>query len=84
MLEGEYLELSNQLKEKFDEVEQKLQSIERREKELIKDFMTAYGIARLLDQLIDMNPVGYDVEIVTLVECLRGFLSESIDKHVLS
>jgi len=84
MLEGEYLELSNQLKEKFDEVEQKLQSIERREKELIKDFMTAYGIARLLDQLIDMNPVGYDVEIVTLVECLRGFLSDSIDKHVLS
>tara|TARA_R110001592_G_scaffold307156_1_gene580288 strand:- start:844 stop:1095 length:252 start_codon:yes stop_codon:yes gene_type:complete len=82
MLEGEYLELTNQLKEKYDEVEQKLESIERREKEIRKDFISAYGIVRLLDHLIDMNPVGYDVEIVTLVECLRGFLSDAVDKHV--
>ena len=82
MLEGEYLELAKQLKDKYDEVEAKLESIERRDKELRKDFISAYGIARLLDHLIDINPVGYDTEIVTLVECLRGFLSDSIDKHV--
>ena len=84
MLEGEYLELTNQLKEKYDEIEAKLESIERRDKELRKDFISAYGIARLLDHLIDINPVGYDNEVVVLVECLRGFLSDSIDKHVLS
>jgi len=83
MLEGDYLELANQLKDKYDEVEQKLESIERREKELIKDFITGYGVIRLLDHLIDINPVGYDNEIVILVECLRGFFSTSIDKHVL-
>jgi len=83
MLEGEYLELVKQLKDKYDEVEAKLESIERRDKELRKDFISAYGIARLLDHLIDINPVGYDVEVVTLVECLRGFLSDSIDKNVL-
>lgn len=84
MLEGEYLELTNQLKEKYDEIEAKLESIERRDEELRKDFITAYGISRLLDNLIDINPIGYDVEVVTLVECLRGFLSDSIDKHILS
>ena len=83
MLEGEYLELTNQLKEKYDEIEAKLESIERKEAELRKDFITAYGIARLLDHLIDINPIGYDNEIVVLVELLRGFLSDSIDKHVL-
>jgi len=82
MLEGEYLELTNQLKEKYDEIEAKLESIERRDKEIRKDFITAYGVARLLDHLIDINPIGYDVEIVTLIEHLRGFLSDAIDKHV--
>ena len=82
MLEGEYLELAKQLKDKYDEVEAKLESIERRDKELRKDFISAYGITRLLDHLMDINPVGYDTEIVTLVECLRGFLSDAIDKHI--
>ena len=79
-----YLDMVNQLKEKYDEITTKIESIERRDKELRKDFVTAYGVVRLLDHLIDINPVGYDVEVVTLVECLRGFLSDSIDKHVLS
>jgi hypothetical protein len=83
MLEGEYLDLVKQLKDKYDEIEAKLETIEKRDKELRKDFISAYGIARLLDHLIDINPVGYDVEVVTLVECLRGFLSDSIDKNVL-
>lgn len=83
MLEGEYLDLVKQLKDKYDEIEAKLESIERRDEELRKDFISAYGIARLLDHLIDINPIGYDNEIVVLVECLRGFLSDSIDKNVL-
>ena len=84
MLEGEYLDLANQLKDKYDEVEQKLESIERKDKELRKDFITAYGVVRILDHLIDINPVSYDSEIVVLVESLRGFLSDAIDKHILS
>ena len=84
MLEGEYLDLVKQLKDKYDEIEAKLESIERKDKELRKDFISAYGIARLLDHLIDINPIGYDNEIVVLVELLRGFLSDAIDKHILS
>ena len=84
MLEGEYLDLVKQLKDKYDEIEGKLEPIERKDKELRKDFISAYGIARLLDHLIDINPIGYDNEIVVLVELLRGFLSDAIDKHILS
>lgn len=84
MLEGEYLELANQLKEKYDEVEQKLKSIERRDKQLQKDFITAYGTTRLLDHLISSSAVGFDDEVVIMVEVLRGFLSDCVDNHILN
>ena len=45
--------------------------------------MTAYGVVRLLDSMIDNAVVGYDNEIIVLVECLRGILSDSIDRYVL-
>tara|TARA_R110001592_G_scaffold27919_1_gene103383 strand:+ start:16691 stop:16960 length:270 start_codon:yes stop_codon:yes gene_type:complete len=83
MLEGDYLELVNQLKLKYDTVEEKLTSIENREKQIRKDMMSAYGVIRLLDNMIDTSIIGYDNEIVVLVECLRGLLSDSIDRHVL-
>ena len=73
----------NQLKEKYDEIELKMSNIERLEKDIKKDLITAYGVARLLDHLIDTNPIGYDNEIVVLVEMLRGLLSDSMDKHIL-
>ena len=47
MMEGDYLELVNQLKIKYDEVEAKLTSIENRDKKMRKDLMTAYGVVRL-------------------------------------
>lgn len=83
MLEGDYLELVNQLKLKYDTVEEKLTSIENREKQIRKDMMSAYGVIRLLDNMIDTSIIGYDNEIIVLVECLRGLLSDSIDRHVL-
>ena len=79
-----YLDMVNQLKVKYEEITSKIESIERKEKELKKDFITAYGVIRLLDNLIRNSVVGFDDEIVTLVECLRGLLSESIDDYVLS
>ena len=83
MLEGEYLDLVKQLKDKYDEIEAKLDIIERRDKELRKDFTTAYGVIRLLDHLISSSVVGFDDEVVIMVEVLRGFLSDSVDTHIL-
>tara|TARA_R110000751_G_scaffold72491_2_gene147016 strand:- start:1074 stop:1343 length:270 start_codon:yes stop_codon:yes gene_type:complete len=83
MLEGEYLEMVAQLKEKYDEITSKLDRIELLEIELKKDFTTAYGVVRLLDHLISNSLVGYDNEIIVIVEVLRGLLSDCMDKHIL-
>ena len=84
LLEGQYLELVGQLQEKYTEIEAKMESIERLEKILKKDLITAYGVVRLLDHLIDTSVVGYDNEVVVLVEMLRGILSDCVDRHLLT
>ena len=84
MLEGEYLDLVAQLQLKYNDIESKMDSILRMEKIIKKDLITAYGVVRLLDHLIDSSVVGYDNEIVVLVEMLRGVLSDSVDKHILN
>ena len=84
MNEGDYLDMVNQLKVKYDEVESKMDSILRMEKIIKKDIIVAYGVARLLDHLMDTSVVPYDNEIIVLIEMLRGVLSDSIDKHILS
>lgn len=84
MNEGQYLELVNQLQLKYNEVEAKMDSILRMEKIIKKDIIVAYGVARLLDHLMDTSVVPYDNEIIVLIEMLRGILSDSIDKHILS
>ncbi len=84
LLEGQYLELVNQLKEKYNEVESKMETIERRDKQICKDIITAYGVSRLLDHLMGTSVEDYDNEIIVLVEMLRGVLSDCVDKHILT
>tara|TARA_R110001592_G_scaffold156077_3_gene386280 strand:+ start:118 stop:384 length:267 start_codon:yes stop_codon:yes gene_type:complete len=79
-----YLDMVNQLKLKYEEITSKLDIIERRDKDLRKDFMTAYGTIRLLDHLISSSPVGFDDEVVIMVEILRAFLSDCVDNHILN
>ena len=84
MNEGDYLDMVNQLKVKYDEVESKMDSILRMEKIIKKDLIVAYGVARLLDHLMDTSVVPYDNEIIVLIEMLRGILSDCVDRHILS
>ena len=83
MLEGDYLELVAQLKCKYDEITSKLDKVELMEIDIKKDLMTAFGVVRLLDHLISTSLVGYDNEIIVIVEVLRGLLSDCMDKHIL-
>ena len=79
-----YLDMVGQLKDKYEEITSKLETIEKRDKQLQKDFITAYGTIRLLDHLISSSPVGFDDEVVIMVEVLRGFLSDCVDNHILN
>ena len=82
-MEQDYLDMVGQLKLNYDEIEAKMNSIERLEKIMKKDLITAFGVVRLLDHLMDTSVVPYDNEIVVLVEMLRGVLSDCVDKHIL-
>ena len=82
MLEGEYLELCNDLKNKYDEITDKLDRIELQELDMKKDLITAYGVVRMLDNLISNSHIGYDNEVVVIVEVLRGLMSNSMDRHI--
>ena len=82
MLEGEYLELCNDLKTKYDEITDKLDRIELQELDMKKDLITAYGVVRMLDNLISNSHIPYDNEVVTIVEVLRGLLSNCMDRHI--
>ena len=81
-MEGEYLELCNDLKNKYDEITDKLDRIELQELDMKKDLITAYGVVRMLDNLISNSHVPYDNEVVVIVEVLRGLMSNCMDRHI--
>jgi hypothetical protein len=83
MMEQEYLEMVQQLKEKYDTITSKLDKIELMELDIKKDMISCYGVVRILDHLISTSMVGYDNEVITIVEVLRGMLSDCMDKHIL-
>jgi|TARA_R110000796_G_scaffold86328_1_gene186857 hypothetical protein len=78
--EGEYINMANQLKETYDLISEKLFKNEMKLLDLKKDLCCAYGIIRLLDSLTDQMQLPH--QFLTLVECLRGTLSDSMDTHV--
>ena len=84
LLEGEYLEMVNQLKLKYDMITSKLDKIESMELNMKKDLITAYGVVRMLDHLISTSHIPYDHEVITIVECLRGLLSTVMDRHIFN
>jgi len=75
MLEQEYLEMANQLKQKFEENEAKYNLIIQENIELKKMVFTAYGNVRMIDWLLQMEEeVGTELKIT--IENTRGLLSE--------
>ena len=77
MLEGEYLELVNDLKKKFDEKEREVDKIKEECAELKKVFISAYGFIRVMDIMADNSEI--DFEIKGMISIIRSFLSEMFD-----
>lgn len=77
MLEQEYLELSNQLKVKFEENERAMVELRREVKDMKKMIMTAYGLIRMIDWLSDSLDMPFELKVQ--IENARGWLSECID-----
>ena len=79
--EQEYIEMSNHFKKLYDDLIDKNFKQEIKIMDLKKDLITVYGFIRVIDTILDSL---YEVphEIVVLVECLRGHLSDIIDKEI--
>lgn len=77
MLEGEYLELVDDLKKKFDEKEKEMDAIKEENNELKKVFISAYGFIRIIDYFADNGDV--DLQIKEMIESLRTYLSNTFD-----
>ena len=77
MLEQEYLELVNQLKESFEEKDNELNKIKNENQELKKVIISAYGFIRIMDHFALDSEI--DFEIKGMIDILRGYLSSVYD-----
>jgi len=73
MLEQEYLELTNQLKESFDEKDREVEQIQEKLTEMKKIFISAYGFVRVMSEVDDWS------EKEALIQLLRSYLSEHFE-----
>lgn len=78
MTEQMYIEMTQQLKDKYDEMEYLKIKLNDQNKDLKKEIITAYGMCRVMDNLIHQS-YDIDSDIVSLCEALRGHLSNVID-----
>ncbi len=77
MLEGEYLELVNQLKDQFNEKDKEVIKMQEEVAELKKCIISAYGFIRIVDMVSEHTELDYEVK--NMIEILRTYLSDSYD-----
>lgn len=77
MLEGEYLELVDDLKKRFEKKEEEMNGMKERISYLEKDLLTAFGMVRLIDYFCSLSDT--DDELKVLISSLRTYLSECYD-----
>ena len=81
MLEGEYLELCDQLKEKYDLMEKENEKIKQQQETLLKELISCYGMIRIIDNLTEQSFINAHVK--TMIEILRSHLSDIFDNYSL-
>ena len=74
-----FLEMSNQLMEKFRDNEYLTEKLMSENIELKKNLATLYGLIRSLDSLVD--GAGVDPIICNFIEVARGISSEYMNQH---
>lgn len=80
MNEGDYLEMVNQLKIKFDENERKVKIVMESNIQLKKHIMACYGLSKMvhiLDDSIDQQEREF------IFSTLRSYLSDVIEQDIL-
>lgn len=82
MCENDYLEMCNQLKEKFEKVEQKEKDVNKKLISIKQDLMKAYGLSQSMDEYM-LNGVELPDDITTVLELLVASIRDTTEHHVL-
>jgi len=77
MTEQEYLELADNFQEQMNEKNYELERLKKDHELLSKNFISVYGMLRMMDFLISNGDI--EMELAVLVEVARGFASDVVD-----
>ena len=81
--EKAYMDLANESKEKFDEMNKEKIKLQEEITALKKELITTYGMVRIIDNLYGEQDEDYrEPTIETLIDCLRSYLSEFFDNSI--
>lgn len=82
--EQNYIEMVNQLKDKYNYYEQKNQELKDEMSDLKKDIMTIYGLIRTTDNFLNNIILDDSNQILDfLIDQIRTLCSGVIDAHIL-
>lgn len=77
MTEQAYLELADNFKEQMDEKNYEMDRLKRDHEQLSKNFISLYGMIRMMDFLIQNGEI--EMELAVIIEVARGFASDIVD-----
>ena len=80
--EGLLLEMSNQLKLKFQQNENEIKKIRKEYNELKKGYMKLYGIIFMLSDL-SIEVLDIPIEMLNIIEFLNATINSQVD-HILT
>ncbi len=78
-----YVDLMNQLKEKYSKVESIEKDVKREHKQLVSSITMLYGIVKSMENVFN-ETLEMPHEIITLFECLEAQMSEMMNIYVFS
>ena len=78
MIENDLLEMAEDCKQRIEEKNKELEKLKIDNHELKKEIMTAYGLVRILDNLLEHCMIEREVKNIS--DVLRTHLSDLFDK----
>ncbi len=84
--EQHYIEMSNQLKEKYEIYEKENNNLKSEMFDMKKDIMTIYGLIRTIDNFYSNYIINEDPDdkLQFLIDCVRTLCSGIIEANILS
>tara|TARA_R110000772_G_scaffold2257_5_gene7832 strand:- start:1856 stop:2194 length:339 start_codon:yes stop_codon:yes gene_type:complete len=78
--ENMLLDMSNQLKEKFDEIERVEKRLKLKHKTLIRKVLTIYGLIKAIDKISNEN-IELPIELQSIIDILHDTIEDFLEQE---